>query len=248
MAVRSTGARRRASVLAGVLVCLACASGQETPASARPSARSDPHFSQRHAEIATLPGRDSAELVFLGDSITERWDSDGRYVWNRYYGKRQALNMGVGGDRTENLLWRIGEGAVAGLHPRLVVVLIGTNNLLVHSDADVVRGVAAVARSLHWRLPETPVLLLGLLPRGARADDPMRARVAAVNRSLAELHARDGVHFLDVGKSLVESDGQISREVMPDFLHLSPRGYRRLAEAIEPELARLLGAEPLAPE
>jgi lysophospholipase L1-like esterase len=234
--------------LAVALAAASCAPEPRTPASAQPTPRSDAHAAQRHAEINALPAREDIALVFLGDSISERWESDGRYAWNRHYEPRRAANFGVAGDRSEHVLWRIEHGNFAGLQPRLVVLLIGTNNLLVHEDAEVAAGVVAVVDRLRAKLPGTRILLLGILPRGARPDDPMRARIRAINASLAAFQQGSGLRFLDAGPALLEADGRLGREIAPDFLHLSPRGYRRLAEAIEPEIARGLGAERIAPE
>ncbi|MBW2230992.1 MAG: GDSL family lipase [Deltaproteobacteria bacterium] len=200
----------------------------------------NPAFLRRHAEINSLPDRDRIELVFLGDSITQRWESAGRFVWNQRYAGRGGANFGIDGDRTQNVLWRIEHGNFDGMRPLAVVLLIGTNNTYEASDADVVRGVLAVVDMLHAQLPETRILVLGLLPRNRNPNAHIRARIGAINAQLAERAPRPRVAFLDIGATFLEPDGTLSAEVMPDALHLGPRGYTLWAEAIEPSLSCLL--------
>jgi lysophospholipase L1-like esterase len=182
------------------------------------------------------------DIVFLGDSITEFWESSGTDVWQRYYGRRKCLNLGVSGDRTQCLLWRFERGQLAGLKPKLIVLMIGTNNCNNddNTEAELVAGVQAVITQLRKHLPESKILLLGIFPRG-ETFSPQRGKIAQVNQALARLGGTNHVYYLDIGSQLMERDGSISRAVMPDYLHLSERGYELWAEAMEPEVKRLLG-------
>lgn len=187
-----------------------------------------------------------ADLVFLGDSLTAQWETNGREVWERYYGGRHALNLGVGWEQTENVLWRIEQGHLDLLRPRLIVLLVGTNDTEHGGDGphEIADGVGAIVRELRERLPLARILLIGLFPRGRDRDDPHRANNEAVNALLAGLADGESVHYRDIGDVFLSEDGSISPEVvMPDYLHLGPRGYARWAEAIEGDITRLLADE-----
>ncbi len=196
------------------------------------------------------------DLVFLGDSITQNWEVEGPPewrdfvpLWQRYYGDRKAINLGYNGDTTAHLLWRIENGEVAGIAPKVAVILIGANNLgRVHWSADdTLAGIDAIIAQLHRRLPHTRLLLLGILPsdRSAWATET----TLAVNRALTGRYGRGGdVTFLDVGHVFMRN-GRLDRDLFFDPklprpsapLHPSAQGQALMAEAIEPTLAALLG-------
>ncbi len=183
-----------------------------------------------------------AAIVFVGDSITEGWEGAGREVWAERYAPRGALQLGVGGDRTEHVLARLDAGQLDGLHPRVLVLMIGTNNTGHRREAPerIADGVTAILQQCMRRLPDTRILLLAIFPRGATPDDAMRRNNEAANRLLRELADGDRIRWVDLAPGFLEPDGSLSKSVMPDLLHLSPDGYRRWADAMEPELARLL--------
>ena len=193
------------------------------------------HAAQRHAE-----GRAQAEVVFLGDSITEGWGQSAAF--HERFGHYHPLNLGIGGDQTQHVLWRIEDGTLDGLTPRLLVLLIGVNNLGngQQSPEQTARGVAAILRAVRARRPHTPVLLLAILPAGQRSDDPLRQEIALTNPLLEKLAEPGSVSVLDVGASFLEKDGTISADVMQDFLHPNASGYATLTEAVAPAVERLL--------
>jgi beta-glucosidase len=211
---------------------------------AHPAARDGWHL-QRHEQInqKVAEHRGACDLIFVGDSITQGFEGAGKEVWAERYAARRALNLGISGDRTEHVLWRFEHGNLDGIAPKVAVVMIGTNNFGhgTHSPAQVLAGVRAVVESLRAKSPTTKILLLGIFPRGEGFNE-MRGQILQVNQALARLDDGEHLHFLDIGRVFVEDDGSIQKDVMPDFLHLSPEGYRRWAAAIEPTLARLLGA------
>ncbi len=173
------------------------------------------------------------------------YDGDGKAIWDRLYAPRRAANFGMGSDQIGHLLWRLQHGELAALNPKVVVLLIGTNNLDQNTPEEVAQGIGAVVDFLLDRLPETQILLLGLFPRGTstikeRPTDDVDPRIAEVNQRLARLGQQDRVTFLDFGDRFLNEAGQIPRQIMPDFLHLSRQGYAIWAEALEPTLARLL--------
>lgn len=185
-------------------------------------------------------------IIFLGDSITQGWGGEGKAEWDARFAPLGAANLGIGGDRTQNILWRIQDGALDGLTPELVVLKIGVNNLweevLECGPAKVADGVAACVAAIRARCPDAKVLALGILPTQAAPDHPLRAVVRAVNaRSAALVPTPEGrVRFEDIGAAFLEPDGRISTDIMPDGCHLSPRGYARFADTLEPLVQTML--------
>lgn len=189
------------------------------------------------------------DLIFIGDSITHDWEETGADVWDAFYSERNAFNLGFAGDRTENVIWRLQNGAVDGLSPKLVVMMIGTNNTGHRTDkaADTIAGIKAIIDELQTRLPGTQILLLGPFPRGENPDETERRLNADIN-ILLELEAwPEQVHFKDISSEFINPDGTISKFIMPDLLHLSPVGYRLWAAAIEEDVARLMGDDAFSP-
>ena len=182
------------------------------------------------------------DIVFIGDSITQGWEGNGKSVWTNYYGKRKCLNFGVGGDRTEHVLWRFENGQLDGIKPKAAVLMIGTNNsnknrdgTEQYSEAEILEGVRVIVKQIRARLPETKVLVLGIFPR-SQTFSTQRGKLLQINQALAKLADDKMIHYLDFGSQLIEADGSISKTVMPDYLHLSPAGYEIWANAIEPKL------------
>ncbi|HEX4047752.1 MAG TPA: GDSL-type esterase/lipase family protein [Elusimicrobiota bacterium] len=200
----------------------------------------EPYWLKKHEELTALARQGGAKVVFLGDSIMEYWRDN--EVWRARYASLPAANFGVAGDVTQNVLWRLAQGELTGENPSVVVVLIGTNNLgKGDTPEEAALGATAVVRAVAGRFPAAKILLLGIFPRGARADDPYRERVRRANVSLSHLDNGSTVRYLDVGPRFLEPDGSLSPAVMPDFLHPSVEGYRRWADAMDPLLSRLLG-------
>lgn len=244
--------RRAAAVLRLVplaaLPALVAACRSEAPWEAREIRQSaatrvpaQPNNPARVAVLAKRAGETGAEILFVGDSITEGWETTGREVWDRTYAPRKALDLGVSGDQTQHVLWRIAQGEMDPFHPKAVVLMIGTNNtgsgLSPEATAD---GVTLVVRRLVAKFPEARILLLAVFPRGEKPGDPMRVANARVNAILSGIADGSRVRFLDLGPAFLSPDGTVSREVMPDALHLSPRGYQIWADAMEPALAAAL--------
>ena len=185
------------------------------------------------------PGK--CDIVFIGDSITQGWEGNGKNVWQKYYGKRKCLNLGVGGDRTQHVLWRLERGQLDGVKPKVAVLMIGTNNSNRddNSEADILEGVQLVVKRIRERLPKTKIIVVGIFPRG-QTFSTQRGKILQVNQALAKLADGKMIYYIDFGSQLIETDGSISKAVMPDHLHLSERGYVIWAAAIEPKLKKLL--------
>jgi len=207
----------------------------------------DAHWLARHEAFVRQAQQGGINVLFLGDSITDFWRTRGSNVWNRYYAPLHAANFGISGDRTQHLLWRIDHGELDGIHPKVVVLMIGTNNTGKERDGqtirntvpEVIQGIQAVVADIRSKLPESKILLLGIFPRG-HLEDPQRAQVAVINTVIAKLDDGRRVHYLDLTPRFLEPDGSLSRAVMPDLLHPSERGYEIWAEAMQPTLETLL--------
>jgi beta-glucosidase len=187
------------------------------------------------------------KVMFLGDSITMMWRSQsglegGTPVWDKYYKDIPAGNYGISGDKTENVLWRITEGKnLEGTNPELIVLLIGINNLLQKdTPEDTAAGVTAVVTALQKKLPKAKILLLGVFPCWNPPTHPMRGKVKKLNSLISGLADGERITFFDFGNVFLEKDGTISKEILRDHLHLSEKGYKRWAEAMNPTLDKLL--------
>jgi lysophospholipase L1-like esterase len=187
-------------------------------------------------EAATAAKDGSAKVLFLGDSITQGWG--GNATWKKHYTPRGALNFGIGGDQTQHVLWRIQNGEIEGLNPKAVMLMIGTNNVGSSPADDIAEGIEAIVAQLRKDLPNTEILVLGIFPRGEKPDD-IRKTLTEINTRVSKL---DGgkVHYLDIGSAFINPDGTISKDIMPDFVHLTERGYELWAAAVEPSLKKML--------
>ncbi len=187
------------------------------------------------------------DLVFIGDSITQGWEGAGKTVWEKHYAGRKAHNLGIGGDKTQHVLWRLENGNLDGLEPKAAVVMIGTNNSGKdrNTTVEITEGVTAVISKLRAMRPQMKILLLGIFPRGQNFNE-QRGSILQVNQAIARLADNQSVFWLDFGSQLINSDGSISKDLMPDYLHLSTRGYEIWADAIEPSLVALLGEKATA--
>jgi lysophospholipase L1-like esterase len=198
-----------------------------------------PGWLERHRRYCDRAQRGGVDLLFIGDSLTQRWEG-APAVWDRYFAPRNAAQMGIDNDGTQQLLWRIDDGTLDGIHPKLVVLLIGINNLGNDNakPAQIRDGVAAVLGRIHKKLPDAKVLLLGLLPYDRPGVDYSGA-IHATNNLLATLADWQKVCFLDIGPKLLV-DGKVSVEVQHDGAHLSEKGYEIYAQAIEPLVRELM--------
>jgi lysophospholipase L1-like esterase len=186
---------------------------------------------------------EKAQVIFIGDSITQGWEGEGKDVWAKYYAPRNAVNLGIGGDRTQHVLWRLDNGNLAGLKPKAAVVMIGTNNSNGEDNTpdQIVDGVTAIVKKLREKLPSTKILLVAIFPRNENFS-VQRGKLAMINQVLAQLGDNKDVFWVDFGHKFLNADGTMPRELMPDYLHLSRRGYEIWAEAIEPKLSEIFGS------
>lgn len=189
-----------------------------------------------------VDGGKKAQLIFIGDSITEGWEGSGKEVWAENFAKYDAINLGIGGDRTQHVLWRLDNGNIDGLSPKAAVVMIGTNNSNGEDNSadQIAEGIRAIVQKLRTKLPETKILLCAIFPRGENVN-PQRGKILQVNQIIHKLADGQNVIWVDFGHKFIDDGGHIPRNIMPDYLHLSKEGYQIWADSIRNPLARALG-------
>jgi lysophospholipase L1-like esterase len=203
-----------------------------------------PQFQAKHQANKDVARQGDAEVLFMGDSITDFWrNTDGPFagkpVLDKHFGQWKVANFGIAGDTTQGVLYRLQNGEGQGFSPRAVMLMIGTNNTLRNSAAEIAEGIGAVVLELQKDFPRAKILLLGVFPRG-RPGDPVRATIADINRTIAKLHDGQRVHYLDIGAGFLAPDGTIPADVMSDLLHPGPKGYEIWAQAVKEPLTALM--------
>ena len=197
----------------------------------------------RHLDkLAEIKSHPDTQIVFIGDSITHGWEKEGLNVWNAYYKKYDAIDLGYGGDRTENVLWRLQHGEVDGIKPKLAVLMFGTNNTG-HRQEDPATTAAGIKRNideLRRRLPGTKILLLAIFPRDEQPDTPYRQINGKINAIIAGFADNKKVFFLNINDAFLDANGVLSKDIMPDLLHPNEKGYDIWARAMQPTLLELM--------
>ena len=177
------------------------------------------------------------ELIFEGDSITDFWQTKGRDVWTASFSKYHPIDFGISGDVTQSVLWRLAHGQAEGMHPKLIALMIGTNNMRYTSTPkEIAGGVAEIIAQYQKRCPGAVILLQAIFPRAAEPTDPYRLKVKATNALLAKLGDGTKVIYLDFGDKFLNPDGTLGKDVFPDLLHPNAKGYQIWADAIQPTL------------
>lgn len=200
-----------------------------------------------HTEDLKRAGEGDVDVLFLGDSITECWDTRGLEIWNERLAPLKAANFGIGGDTTQNVLWRITEGgALEGISPRVIVLMIGTNNIGLHKDPPekVARGVRAILAELQKKFPDSVVLLHAIFPRGKTPGDPMRQTVVQTNRLLEKFGELASVNWVPLWDVFLDAEGNLPARIMPDALHPNAKGYKIWADEVVPVIEATLARTP----
>jgi len=195
----------------------------------------------RHESFNKKVAQGNVDLVFIGDSITQGWEGNGKDIWAKYYGERNAVNLGIGGDRTQHVIWRLDNGNLKDITPKAAVIMIGTNNSGSNSSQEIAEGVNKIVEQIRNKSPKTKILLLAVFPRGATKDDARRKVNQGANAIFSKLDDGKHIHYLDIGDAFLQEDQTLPRNIMPDLLHLSPQGYEIWAKSIETKLASMLG-------
>ncbi len=195
---------------------------------------------QRHKQFLKIVEKGEGDVIFLGDSITQGWEGSGKKIWAETFAPLKAVNLGISGDQTGHVLWRITEGKeIEPLKPKAAVIMIGTNNGA-HTAEQVAGGIKAIVAELRKRKPDMKILVLGVFPRSPTATDKVRDKIKEINASIAKLADDKTIFFKDIGEKFLEKDGSLDKKIMYDFLHLSEEGYKIWADAIKDDVARLV--------
>ncbi len=213
-----------------------------------------PGTEKRHESFNVISKQGEAQLVFLGDSITHGWDGKGKAIWTKEWAPLKAANFGIGGDRTEHVLWRLENGNFDGLKPKAIVLMIGTNNtghqgrpqkelngaVYECTAEQTAEGIKAILAQLQKKCPDAKILVLGIFPRGADKNDKFRQQNEATNAIVKGFADGQKIFFLDVGAKFLEPDGTLSKTIMPDLLHPNEKGYQIWSDAIKADVLALL--------
>ncbi|MDB5307968.1 MAG: GDSL-like Lipase/Acylhydrolase family [Gemmataceae bacterium] len=195
----------------------------------------------RHKQFLKIVAKGEADVIFLGDSITQGWEGAGKKVWTENFTPLKAVNLGIGGDQTGHVLWRITEGKeLEPIKPKAAVIMIGTNNMGAHSAEQIAGGVKAIVEEIQKQKPEMKILVLGIFPRSAEATGKYRDKIKTANGIISKLDDGKAVFYKDIGEKFLEPDGSLDKKIMPDYLHLSPAGYEIWATAIKGDVEKLL--------
>jgi lysophospholipase L1-like esterase len=209
-------------------------------------------FFQLHESFLARGKGGPIGVLFLGDSITEGWRK-APHIWEHYFGKYEPANFGIGGDQTQHVIWRIENGEFEGINPKVVVLMIGTNNSGQHTGAEIAAANRKIVELIRSKLPEAKILLHAIFPRGPRKNregvityesildaQKRMAAISTANVELAKLDDGQMVRFVDINARFLGNDGTIPNIVMPDQLHPNAAGYQLWAEAIEAPLADMM--------
>lgn len=196
-------------------------------------------WDKKHAEDTLVAQYDQVDVLFVGDSITEGWDWQ---IWEKNFKPLKAANFAIGGDHTGNLLWRLQHGTIGNIQPKLIVLLIGVNNIgaLQETPEQAAAGVTKVVQQLQLAWPHSKILLNAVFPFDQAASSDNRRKVKKLNQTIAKLGDNKIIFFKDYGPLLLQQDGSIALEIMADFLHPTPKGYQVWADAMTPDIHALL--------
>ena len=165
-------------------------------------------------------------------------------MWDKYYAPRNAVNMGFSGDRTQHVLWRLDHSDFNNVNPKLAILMIGTNNSNRQDNTaeEIADGIIAICKSLRIKLPDTKILLLAIFPRNPEPD-AQREKNAKASLLASQVADRKMIYYLDINSKFLSEDGELTRDIMGDYLHPGQKGYEIWCEAIEPTVSKLLGEE-----
>jgi lysophospholipase L1-like esterase len=238
------------SIIVSSFVVLSCSSfrhdtGSSVNSAIVPEPRSDAWVA-RHERFVQEAKQEQIDLLFLGDSITDFWRRSGpRFgtnIWSKYYAPLHAEDFGISGDRTEHVIWRIDHGELDGLHPKVVVLMIGTNNSRTNSPEQIAEGIKVILHKIHEKCPTSKILLLGVFPRNTPKDIPAQIEAPAkINAIISKFADGKRIVYLNINSVFLGPDGKVPADIMPDFLHPNEHGYQLWADAMNPTLFKMMG-------
>lgn len=237
-------------ILAAVAYTAGVCFGQTASPADKPAARNDdPVWVAKHLELLEKAKRGNIDLYFEGDSITRRWEATHKANWDQNFSGWKAADFGAGGDRTQNVLYRIQNGELDGVNPKVIVLLIGTNNVgpdaVKGSDAalvkDISNGIKACLKALRKKAPAAKILLIGITPRNTDGSTALMPTINKINDRIATFADGRTIRFLNINDRLADKDGKLYDGMTDDGLHLTDKGYQAWAEAMKPILIEWLG-------
>jgi lysophospholipase L1-like esterase len=199
--------------------------------------RSADRFEQMHEQFLKRTKEGPIDILFLGDSITEGWNNKAKDLFAKTYGPN-AANFGISGDKTEHVLWRITNGELDGIKPKVLVLMIGTNNTGNCDAPDIAAGVTKIVTTIREKLPDTKILLLAVFPRERTPEQ--NDKITEINKIIAKLDDGKTIRYLDIGDKFKDASGHIPKEIMQDGLHPTAKGYEIWAEAMGPLLKEMM--------
>lgn len=244
----------RHTLSAALLLTLALS--QAITAQVVATSRTDANSLQAHAELMQKKSQGRIDVYFEGDSITRRWGtSDSEYAdflanWKQNFFGWNAADFGWGADTVQNILWRLEQGELSGVHPKVIVLLAGTNNVGDAVSADkrdavineVSSGIHQILALMQQQAPQATILLTALTPRnGKQGETTVMPVIEAINQKLAALADGKRIRFITLNAQLADASGKLREGMTVDGLHLSVRGYQIWADALKPHLRELLG-------
>ena len=196
----------------------------------------------RHEGFVATAQAGNIDLLLHGDSITDWWvqGDENKAVFQKYFGDIKTANFAIAGDTTQGVLWGLKNGEGQGFQPKAVMLMIGTNNTGTHTAPEIAEGIGAIVLELRTNFPQAKILLLAVFPRGVPGD-PVRDRIAEINRLIARLNDDSHVFYMDIGAKFLDEKGVfLPNTFRPDNLHPVAKGYEIWGEAVKEKLAQLL--------
>jgi lysophospholipase L1-like esterase len=203
-----------------------------------------PFFQMQHQANTEIARKGDIDFLLLGDSITDFWRNatgpySGKPVFDRYFGSMKTANFGIAGDTTQGVLFRLQNGEGVGFSPKLVMLMIGTNNTMQNTGPEIAEGIGAVVLELKKDFPAAKILLLAVFPRD-KPGDQVRKTIDNVNSRISKLHDGKKVYYMDIGAKFLDEKGFIPQDIMSDSLHPTTKGYEIWAEAVKDQIEKLM--------
>ena len=199
-----------------------------------------PRTPARHDSFVTIAKGGNIDLLFVGDSITDLWDDRAKGIWDSTWGPLKPANFGISGDTTQGVLWRMQNGELEGFKAKLIILMLGTNNINRNPNDDIVEGDRLIVEEFKKRQPQAKVLILGIFPRAPEPTNAFRGTIKEINSKLAKLADNKQVFYMDIGDKFLTADGTLTTEIMNDGLHPTEKGYQIWADATKDRVRELM--------
>jgi lysophospholipase L1-like esterase len=196
---------------------------------------------KRHDGFVAIAKKGDIDILLMGDSITDGWRNAGKAVFDKHFAPLKTANFGISGDRTQGVLWRMDNGELEGYTPKLMMLMIGTNNIGSNTPEEIAEGIKAVVDRFRTKFPEAKVLLLGVFPRSADPKSKARLATEEINKIISKYDDGKFIKYMDIADKFLDKDGTLPKSVMPDALHPNLKGYEIWADAVMPTVHEMIG-------